>query len=328
MRAALVFASHRDRGGAPRLHAQDLAPRAYTITPRGSNAFTLANAYNDGPLLLEGAVPIEDATARLNAPSLTYYRAFSLLGRSANVIAGVAYGVGNFEGTVLGEQESIYRSGLFDSVVRLSVNLVGGPAMSLRRDEEVAAEDPAGSQPQGGRAHGPVRSHEAHQPRRQPLGVQARAGPVSTLGPLAARRVRRRVALHREPGVLLAQRVLPGRSGADPGPGRRPRDPPQLRLPPAAVGVARRQLLAWRHDEPERGREPGDAAAELARGDHGILPRDASPVSEAQLRRGAYIRFGGDYQVLSAAWQYSWISAGGSKPSTATASSHSSSRQE
>jgi len=29
--------------------------------------------------------------------------------------------------------------------------------------------------------------------------------------------------------------------------------------------------------------------------------------------RGAYIRFGGDYQVLSAAWQYSWISAGCSK---------------
>ena len=44
--------------------------------------------------------------------------------------------------------------------------------------------------------------------------------------------------------------------------------------------------------------------------------------------RGAYIRFGGDYQVLSAAWQYSWISAGGSQPSTARASGHSSSRQE
>ena len=92
------------------------------------------------------------------------------------------------------------------------------------------------------------------------------------------------VALHREPGVLLAQRVRPGRSGADPGPGRRPRDPPELRLSPAAVGVARRQLLARRHDEPERRRKPGDAAAELARGDHGIRPRDASPVAEAQLR--------------------------------------------
>ena len=89
VRVALVFASIALAGGVPRLHAQDLAPRAYTVTPRGSNAFTLANAYNDGPLLLEGAVPIEDASARLNAPSLTYYRAFSLLGRSANVVAAV-----------------------------------------------------------------------------------------------------------------------------------------------------------------------------------------------------------------------------------------------
>jgi hypothetical protein len=32
--------------------------------------------------------------------------------------------------------------------------------------------------------------------------------------------------------------------------------------------------------------------------------------------------------VLSAAWQCSWISAGGSKPSTARTSSYSSSRQE
>ena len=43
--------------------------------------------------------------------------------------------------------------------------------------------------------------------------------------------------------------------------------------------------------------------------------------------RGAYIRFGGNYQVLSAAWQYSWIS-GASKPSAPRTSSYSSPRQE
>jgi hypothetical protein len=72
MRAALVFASIAIAGGVPRLHAQDLAPRAYLITPVGSNAITPADACNDGPLLPEGAVPTEDATARLSAPSLTY----------------------------------------------------------------------------------------------------------------------------------------------------------------------------------------------------------------------------------------------------------------
>ena len=42
-RVALVLAAIAIAGGAT-LHAQDLAPRAYTITPVGSNAITLANA--------------------------------------------------------------------------------------------------------------------------------------------------------------------------------------------------------------------------------------------------------------------------------------------
>jgi hypothetical protein len=115
---------------APAVRGQDLAPRAYLITPVKSDAITVAYSFNDGELLLEGAAPITDATARLNVPNVAYYHSLGLFGRSANVTAGLAYGVGNFEGTVLGEQRSIYRSGLFDAVFRFSVNLVGGPAMS------------------------------------------------------------------------------------------------------------------------------------------------------------------------------------------------------
>jgi hypothetical protein len=59
------------------------------------------------------------------------YRSLSLLGRSANVTLALPYGVGTLEGTVRGEGRSIYRSGLFDSIFRFSVNLAGGPAMSL-----------------------------------------------------------------------------------------------------------------------------------------------------------------------------------------------------
>ncbi len=126
MLLAAVFAAF-----APVLRAQDLAPRAYVITPLRSNAITLGYNYNDGDLHLEGTVPITGATGKLSVPSLAYYHAFSFLGRSANVLAALPYGVGTFEGEVLGEQRSIYRSGLLDSVFRVSVNLVGGPAMSL-----------------------------------------------------------------------------------------------------------------------------------------------------------------------------------------------------
>jgi len=112
--------------------AQDLAPRAYLITPTGTNTLSLTYAYNTGGVLLEGAAPITDATTKLSVPSLAYYRSFSLLGRSANALAVLPYGVGTFEGSVLEEgRQSIYRSGLFDAAFRLSVNLVGGPAMTL-----------------------------------------------------------------------------------------------------------------------------------------------------------------------------------------------------
>ena len=115
----------------PALGAQDLAPRAYVVTPLGSKGVTLSYNYNDGVLLYAGGAPISDLNGKMSIPSVAYYHGFSLFGRSANVLAALPYGVGTFDGEVLGEQESIYRSGLFDSMFRVSVNLVGGPAMSL-----------------------------------------------------------------------------------------------------------------------------------------------------------------------------------------------------
>ena len=110
--------------------AQDLSPRAYLITPLRANAITVANVFNDGELLIEGAVPITGATGRLNMPNVTLYHSLSFFGRSANVTATLAYGVGHFKGTVVGAEIDAYRSGLFDSVFRFSVNLKGAPAMA------------------------------------------------------------------------------------------------------------------------------------------------------------------------------------------------------
>jgi hypothetical protein len=118
-------------GLPPSLRAQDLSPRAYLITPLRSNAVTVANVFNDGDLHFEGTVPITGATGRMNMPNVTLYHSLGVFGRSANVAATMAYGVGNFAGTAFGAETEIYSSGLFDSVFRFSVNLKGAPAMSL-----------------------------------------------------------------------------------------------------------------------------------------------------------------------------------------------------
>jgi hypothetical protein len=52
-----------------------------------------------------------------------------LFGRSANIVASLPYGVGTFRGTAFGAEQHLYRSGLLDSAFRFSVNLKGGPAM-------------------------------------------------------------------------------------------------------------------------------------------------------------------------------------------------------
>jgi hypothetical protein len=118
-------------GPLPALRAQDLAPRAYVVTPVRTSAVTLSNIFNDGNLLFEGTVPITGATGRLNVPALTLTHSLSVFGRSANVAATLPYGVGTFKGTVVGAEVEAYRSGLLDAVFRFAVNVKGAPAMGL-----------------------------------------------------------------------------------------------------------------------------------------------------------------------------------------------------
>jgi outer membrane putative beta-barrel porin/alpha-amylase len=116
----------------PQLAAQDLAPRAYVITPVNSNAVTLTWSFYSGGLNFNGTVPIANANGTYYVSILSYYRSLNLFGRSANFTASVPYGVGNFQGDVAGQAQSVYRSGMLDSIYRISVNLMGGPAMQRR----------------------------------------------------------------------------------------------------------------------------------------------------------------------------------------------------
>src|SRR5215469_1050474 len=114
---------------ALRLTGQDLAPRAYIITPIHANAITLTYGYYNGGLNFGGIIPITGASGSYSVPVVSLYHTFSFFGRSANLTAALPYAVGTFHGTVLGTQSSVYRSGLLDASFRFSVNLLGGPAM-------------------------------------------------------------------------------------------------------------------------------------------------------------------------------------------------------
>lgn len=112
------------------VHAQTLAPRAYVITPLHGNAIALSWSYFDGGLDFNGTIPITGASGTYSVPAISYYHSFGLLGRSANFTGLLPYGVGTFHGAVLGTRGQVYRSGLLDLTLRFSVNLKGGPAMT------------------------------------------------------------------------------------------------------------------------------------------------------------------------------------------------------
>jgi hypothetical protein len=105
------------------LQAQDLAPRAYVITPIHSNAVILTCSFYNGDVLFNNVLPIKDATAVLDIPIFSYYHSLSFFGRSANFTASLPYGVGHFRGKFIDDETKLYRSGLLDSSFRFAVNL-------------------------------------------------------------------------------------------------------------------------------------------------------------------------------------------------------------
>jgi hypothetical protein len=112
--------------------AQDLAPRAYVITPIHTNAVVLTWGYYNGGINFGGTVPITGATGSYSVPVISLFHTLNFFGRSANLTATLPYAVGTFKGEGLGRQASVYRSGLADASFRFSVNLLGGPAMPVQ----------------------------------------------------------------------------------------------------------------------------------------------------------------------------------------------------
>src|SRR4051812_1675678 len=81
-------------------YSQDLAPRAYVISPTGSHAIILSTSFNKGDVLVDPTVPADAAKGTFQLPLLGYYQSLSVLGRSANVTVLLPYVRGDFEGSI------------------------------------------------------------------------------------------------------------------------------------------------------------------------------------------------------------------------------------
>ncbi len=119
----LAFASARAGG-------QSLEPRAYSPNPVGANFALATYGYQTGAIVFDASLPFSDVSAKINSGTLGYVRTFGLFGRSASAALAVPYVWGSIEGRVEEEQRRITRSGFADLQSRLTVNLLGGPALT------------------------------------------------------------------------------------------------------------------------------------------------------------------------------------------------------
>jgi len=112
--------------------AQQLEPRAYSNVPVGINFMILGYGYASGAVLPEPSLPAEDVTARIQTAVAAYSRSLSLSGKSAQLSFLLPYARASVDGKLEGVPQAVTREGLADPGIKLSVNLFGAPAMSLK----------------------------------------------------------------------------------------------------------------------------------------------------------------------------------------------------
>jgi hypothetical protein len=124
---AIVFAS-----AVPPASAQDLEPRAYAAAPVGLRFLLVATGRSSGGVLVDPSLPIEDAHATVNSLIVGTGVTVNLFGRTALAVAAVPYAWVSASGSVGETTRTASRSGLADPRFKLSVNLLGGRALTAR----------------------------------------------------------------------------------------------------------------------------------------------------------------------------------------------------
>ena len=111
--------------------AQELEPRAYRALPVGLHYGLLVYSFSTGNVLVDPTAPVEGLELEISTLTAGYIRTFSLFGRSSSVAVLLPYVFASGSGRVHGVPASGSRSAPADARLRLAVNLLGGPAMSV-----------------------------------------------------------------------------------------------------------------------------------------------------------------------------------------------------
>ena len=287
--------------------AQSLSPRAYVVAPIHTNAVTLTYSFQDGNVVFDPTFPISNTSGRISSPIASYVHTMSFFKRSANINVTQPYSIGHFKAQVNGQDLKVYRSGLGATAARVSVNLFGAPAMDPQKFSKWRQRTLIGVsllvQTQTGQ-YDPARLINIGNNRwafKPEIGVSQRW---------------RHWVLDAYGAVwfFTANNNYFNNSSNSQGPNRQTENPMGATELHLSYDVKPRLWLSidgnyWYGGETSVNGVPTPTTLQAS----SRLGATASvPVSKHQSLKfsysdGYYVRFGGAFQNISAAWQYSWL---------------------
>jgi hypothetical protein len=111
--------------------AQELEPRAYSPSPIGTTFVLGGFGKSEGGILFDPALDIDDVQADLWIATVGAGHTFGLVGRQARVLAVMPVAWGSVAGSVHAQVQRQDLAGLVDPRFKLSVGLMGAPALTL-----------------------------------------------------------------------------------------------------------------------------------------------------------------------------------------------------
>jgi len=112
--------------------AQDLEPRQYSNAPVGLNFLVAAYATQDGSVLFDPAVPLENADLSIDGPAVGYARSLAFGGLSGKVDVSVAHVCISGSADYQGQRYTRNVCGVTDAKMRVGINFIGAPALTMQ----------------------------------------------------------------------------------------------------------------------------------------------------------------------------------------------------
>jgi hypothetical protein len=110
--------------------AQELTPRFYWPSPKGTKVGVIGYVHASGDVLFDPSIPLYGVDSSVNIAMVGYLQTFELFGRTSNVVVELPYQWGSTRG-LIGETPARGDAfGIGDLGVTLAVNLLGAPTMT------------------------------------------------------------------------------------------------------------------------------------------------------------------------------------------------------